>query len=54
MAATTRKQRVVLLHPEGVATFFLAPFQGAEILSLGFRWSALRSDHRLLSDSPSG
>ena len=43
-----------MLHPGGVPDA-LAPFQGAKsFFPLLFRWSALRCDHRLLSNSPSG
>ena|SRR2546421_8498145 len=40
--------------PEKGGRKTVAPLQGAGELLASFRWSALRSDHRLLSDSLSG
>jgi hypothetical protein len=36
------------------ATVFLTPVPGVDLFSIVVRWSALRCDHRLLSDSPLG
>jgi len=43
-----------LMHPGELPLFFLTPVPRVESFSIAARWSALRSLHRLLSDSPSG
>jgi hypothetical protein len=40
--------------PRRGTTVFLTPVPGVELFSIVVRWSALRCDHRLLSDSLSG
>jgi hypothetical protein len=37
-----------------VPTVFLTPVPGVKLFLTVVRWSTLRYDHRLLSDSPSG
>jgi hypothetical protein len=41
-------------HPGGVLEKKLAPRRGAIQKRTAFRWSSLRSDHRLLSFNPPG
>jgi hypothetical protein len=58
VAKTAGKRRVVRQHPEGMPGLHLGriwhPSRVRTNTPDRFRWSWLRSDHRLLSDSPSG
>src|SRR6266850_2264482 len=54
VAQTTGKEGPPGYVPRRGATVFLPPVPGVELFSIVVRWSALRCDHRLLSDSPSG
>src|SRR6266404_563855 len=51
-------ERLIISTPGGVTGQRIlplrAPLRGASFCSYVFRWSTLRSDHRLLSGSPSG
>jgi hypothetical protein len=44
----------VVRTPEGCHPVSDPPVSGVDLFSIVVRWSTLRSDHRLLSDSPSG
>ena len=49
-----RIMSVVVRTPEGVSQSFWQPSGLLSSFRFVYRWSALRCDHRLLSDSPSG
>src|SRR2546427_12773467 len=53
-SADHRTTNETIFHPEKAWQKTVEPLQGSGELFASFRWSALRSDHRLLSDSPSG
>src|SRR2546427_8207989 len=53
-SADHRTTNETIFHPEKGWQKTVEPLQGSGELPASFRWSALRFDHRLLSDSLSG